>query len=165
MADAVPENAGIEATAVTITRNTDTTTDLVVDLASDDTSEATVPATATIPAGHDRVTVFLDAVDDADADGPQTVTIAASATSFVSGADSLIVTDVESDPVGDWVWYDTNGDGVQDAGEAGVAGAVVELFESTDGIVGNADDVSRGVDITDSQGHYQLAGLTDGLNY
>jgi hypothetical protein len=165
MADSVPENAGIEATAVTITRNTDPTADLVVNLTSSDTSEATVPATATIPAGHGRVTVYLDAVDDTGADGPQNVTITATATSFTSGADSLIVTDVESDPLGDRVWYDTNGDGIQDAGEVGVAGAVVELFESTDAIVGNQDDVSRGFDITDSQGHYQLAGLIDGHSY
>ena len=43
LADSVAENAGIEATVVTIRRNTDPTADLVVNLTSDDTSEATVP--------------------------------------------------------------------------------------------------------------------------
>lgn len=165
MADSVPENSGIEATTVTITRNTDTSASLVVDLASSDTSAATVPVIATIPAGHSRVTVPLNAIDDAVVDGPQVATISATAPGFTGGADMLTVTDVESDGLGDRVWYDTNGNGIQDVGELGVPGAVVELFESSDAIVGNVDDVSRGIDITDSLGNYQLAGLVDGSSY
>src|SRR5688572_16065596 len=43
-----------------------------------------------------------------------------------------------SDPkaatIGDRVWNDANGDGIQDAGEAGIAGATVELF-TADGVL------------------------------
>jgi autotransporter-associated beta strand protein len=67
--------------------------------------------------------------------------------------------------VGHLVWNDLNHNGIQDPGEPGVAGAVVEVFQSTDSIVGNADDVSRGVTVTDASGHYSLAGLVDGVNY
>ncbi|HPM82875.1 MAG TPA: dockerin type I domain-containing protein, partial [Candidatus Anammoximicrobium sp.] len=62
-------------------------------LSSSDTTEATVPATATIPAGQSSVTVNLAAVDDTLVDGTQTVTITASATGFSSGSDTLQVTD------------------------------------------------------------------------
>ena len=93
VATSVAEHAGAAATIVTISRNTDTTAALTVNLSSSDTSEATVPATATIPAGQSSVTVNLAAVDDTVVDGTQTVTITASATGFASGSDTLQVTD------------------------------------------------------------------------
>jgi len=67
--------------------------------------------------------------------------------------------------IGDLVWKDVNSNGLQDAGEPGVAGAVVEVFSSTDATIGDGDDVSRGVAIADAEGHYAFAGVPDGLNY
>jgi hypothetical protein len=67
--------------------------------------------------------------------------------------------------VGNFVWNDLNSNGIQDTGEPGVAGAVVELFSSTDGTIGNSDDVSRGIAITDANGNYAFSGVPDGLNY
>jgi ELWxxDGT repeat protein len=67
--------------------------------------------------------------------------------------------------IGDRVWLDSNGNGVQDPGEPGVAGIVVEVMQSPDGIVGNGDEFSWGVTVTDSTGHYSLGGLATGLNY
>ncbi|MCX5672131.1 MAG: hypothetical protein NTU94_12505 [Planctomycetota bacterium] len=63
------------------------------------------------------------------------------------------------------VWADLNGNGIRGAGEPGVAGAVVEIFSSTDGTIGNADDVSRGLAVTGSDGRYAFSGLPEGLNY
>jgi hypothetical protein len=63
------------------------------------------------------------------------------------------------------VWLDENQNGLRDLGEAAVAGAVAEVFASQDAVIGNDDDVSRGVAITDDQGRYQLQGLTPGVNY
>ena len=77
LADSISENAGDSATQVIITRNTDTTSPLVVSLLSDDVSEASVPPTATIPAGQTSVTVPVGAVDDLIFDGDQPVTISA----------------------------------------------------------------------------------------
>ena len=34
--------------------------------------------------------------------------------------------------IGDRVWLDANGNGVQDAGESGMAGVTVELFDGDD---------------------------------
>ncbi len=93
----VAENAGAAATTVVITRNTETAAAQIVNLSSSDTTEATVPLTATILAGQTSVTVDLAAVDDAIADGTQTVTITASAAGFTSGSDTLNVTD--NDPL------------------------------------------------------------------
>jgi hypothetical protein len=89
----VPENGG--TSAATVTRSPGTSSALTVALTSSDTTEATVPATVTIPDGSDSATFTVTAVDDGLADGPQTVTITASAIGAVSGSDSLEVLDNE----------------------------------------------------------------------
>ena len=68
--------------------------------------------------------------------------------------------------VGSWVWNDLNANGVQEAGngEPGVAGVAVELFSSTDSVVGNADDVSLGTATTNAEGMYSFNGLSEGLS-
>jgi hypothetical protein len=67
--------------------------------------------------------------------------------------------------VGNLVWNDLSSNGIQDAGEPGVAGAAVEIFRSPDSICGNPDDVSVGQAITDANGNYSLGGLADATNY
>jgi hypothetical protein len=42
---------------------------------------------------------------------------------------------------------------------------VVEVFSSTDTTIGNADDVSRGLAVTDANGSYALGGVPAGFNY
>ena len=39
----------------------------------------------------------------------------------------------------------SNGDGVRSPDEPGLAGAVVEVWSTEDGVAGNSDDVSRGL--------------------
>ena len=63
------------------------------------------------------------------------------------------------------VWQDVNHDGIRGSGEPPVAGAVVEIYSSTDTAIGNADDVLRGTAITDATGHYSFTGVLQGLNY
>ncbi|WP_308409811.1 SdrD B-like domain-containing protein, partial [Zhihengliuella halotolerans] len=60
--------------------------------------------------------------------------------------------------IGDFVWDDTNADGVQDAGESGVQGVVVNLLDAEGNVVEDAagDPVS---DTTDENGLYGLNGL------
>jgi hypothetical protein len=58
--------------------------------------------------------------------------------------------------VGNSVWNDLNGNGIQDAGEPGVGGAVVELWDS--GAV-------RQTAVTDAAGSYSLSGLLAGTSY
>ncbi len=82
------------STTATISRNDfDRSQPLTVTLASSDTTEASVPATVTIPAGQAAATVTVNAVDDIVVDGTQSVTISATATSYVSGSAALSVTD------------------------------------------------------------------------
>lgn len=56
--------------------------------------------------------------------------------------------------LGDYVWEDLNGDGIQDLGEPGVSGAMVELLDSGDNVVDTA--------VTDADGEYLFEGLWPG---
>ncbi|MRW93681.1 hypothetical protein GJ699_27170 [Duganella sp. FT80W] len=58
--------------------------------------------------------------------------------------------------LGDTVWYDTNRNGVQDSGEAGVAGVKVTLLDA------NGQAVGASV-TTDANGHYQFSNLKPGI--
>jgi protocatechuate 3,4-dioxygenase beta subunit len=65
--------------------------------------------------------------------------------------------------LGDFVWSDTNANGVQDSGEAGVAGVGVQLINlGTDGQLGTGDDKSAGSTTTDGFGKYLFSGLAPG---
>ena len=59
--------------------------------------------------------------------------------------------------LGDLVWYDTDEDGIQDAGEAGVAGIVVDLY--ADVCTGQA----LASDTTNAAGNYLFTDLTPGI--
>ena len=67
--------------------------------------------------------------------------------------------------IGNFEWLDANANGIQDAGEAGMAGGGVELYRTVDLAIGNADDVLVAHTITDATGHYVLGGLVGGSNY
>ncbi len=90
------ENLGAFAATGSISLSAVLTTDLIVTLASSDTSEATLPATITIVAGQTSSPTFpITAMDDLDFDGPQLVTITASAAGFTNVTSILSVTDNE----------------------------------------------------------------------
>ncbi|RXK62480.1 hypothetical protein ESA94_05620 [Lacibacter luteus] len=65
--------------------------------------------------------------------------------------------------LGNFVWYDRNNNGVQDAGEPGIAGATVKLYADA-----NLDNIADGAALqtttTDANGIYSFTGLTPG-NY
>jgi hypothetical protein len=92
----IAENAGAGAATLTVSRsNTDINQSLTVQLTSNDTSEANLPASVVIPVGSTRITVGVDAVDDAIFDGSQSVTITAQASAYASASLSLTVTDFQ----------------------------------------------------------------------
>lgn len=67
--------------------------------------------------------------------------------------------------LGNRVWYDLNNNGLQDAGELGVAGVTVTLLDAgADGIVGNGDDGASRTTLTNALGEYLFGGLPAG-NY
>ena len=69
---------------------------MTVLIQTSDATEANVQNIATIPAGLDSVTVFVDAVDDTLLDGIQIVSFQAFATGFQSGTTQLAVSDIEN---------------------------------------------------------------------
>ena len=75
------------------------TTNLTVSLLSSDTTELTVPLSMTIFAGQTSGTFSPTVIDDTEVDGPQTVTVTASAFGFSNGATNMIVNDNESPPI------------------------------------------------------------------
>ena len=67
--------------------------------------------------------------------------------------------------IGNRIWNDANGDGIQEAGEAVFSGITVQLFSNgADGIPGNADDVLLATTTTSANGEYYFnaANVTDG---
>ncbi|MCL6484678.1 MAG: carboxypeptidase regulatory-like domain-containing protein, partial [Janthinobacterium lividum] len=58
--------------------------------------------------------------------------------------------------IGDRVWFDANGNGTQDAGEAGMSGVKVNLFDASGTVVASAT--------TDASGNYLFSNLMPG-NY
>ncbi len=59
--------------------------------------------------------------------------------------------------IGDYVWSDLDRDGLQDAGEPGVAGVTVTLFNAANQPIGSA--------ITDGNGFYQISNVPAGTGY
>jgi hypothetical protein len=104
-----------------------------------------------------------DDLKDADANFAGTSTLATTATtvtySLKTGEDNLsvdmgIVPAAGTNALGNFVWNDTNGNGRQDAGEPGVQGVTVTLY--------NNAGVAIAVTTTDKNGAYAFVGLPDG---
>jgi uncharacterized repeat protein (TIGR01451 family) len=64
--------------------------------------------------------------------------------------------------VGDTVWYDADGDGLQDAGEPGLPGVVLELTGTDGRPVTDVDGATVGPVTTDADGAYLFTGLLPG---
>ncbi|MDJ0633337.1 MAG: SdrD B-like domain-containing protein, partial [Xenococcaceae cyanobacterium MO_188.B29] len=68
--------------------------------------------------------------------------------------------------LGDKVFLDTDGDGIQDVGESGVSGVTVTLTGGgDDGLISTTGDNSTATVTTDSSGNYSFTGLTPGAEY
>lgn len=92
------EGAGVMAATGTVTRTGDISMELTVSLSASDESELAVQLTVIIPAGQGMATFDIMALDDADQDGDQSVTITASADGLFSGTTTVTVEDDE-DPI------------------------------------------------------------------
>ncbi|MDY7092237.1 MAG: SdrD B-like domain-containing protein, partial [Acidobacteriota bacterium] len=72
---------------------------------------------------------------------------------------------VANGSIGNFVWYDANGDGIfnEDPG-SGLGGVVLTLTEAgDDGVLGTGDDVTVGTTVTDAGGVYDFLNLPSGL--
>lgn len=78
-----------------------------------------------------------------------------------SGSNNLTVdAGMRQASIGDFVWNDGNGDGVQDAGEPGLAGVTVYVDRNSPGILDGDDPFA----VTDSNGMYRIDGLASGTH-
>lgn len=76
---------------------------------------------------------------------------------------ALVTTDVEgSSDIGDLIWNDTNKNGIQDNGESGKPGVVVELWQIDPN---GGPDIQVGTTTTDANGNYLFGGLDPGSYY
>lgn len=65
-----------------------------------------------------------------------------------------------SGKIGDFVWFDVNGNGIQDIDEMGINGVSVELFDAAMNMVGTVNTFTGGP--LNQPGYYQLEGLCAG---
>ncbi|MCO5067491.1 MAG: isopeptide-forming domain-containing fimbrial protein [Kiritimatiellae bacterium] len=90
---------------------------------------------------------------DSDADP---ITGATIQTTLVSGENDLTwdVGIFRRASLGDFVWHDVDGNGIQDAGETGIVNVVVNLLDASSNIVATT--------VTDSSGYYSFTNLLPG---
>lgn len=69
--------------------------------------------------------------------------------------------------LGDYVWFDSNGNGIQDAGETGIGGVEVKLYLDNGTVPNQVDagDTLVRTTTTDSSGHYLFSGIAAGQQY
>jgi len=109
--------------------------------------------TATLPAG-------LDNTYDEDGNLDDTVTVTLPLSTDHLTADFGYA---GSASIGDFVWWDLNADGAQDAGEPGIPGVeVTVVWAGRDGTIGTGDDISYPT-ATDASGGYLMENLPAGL--
>ncbi len=67
---------------------------------------------------------------------------------------------MESGAIGDFIWYDANGNGIEDVGEPGIGNVTVDLYVDTDnnGVYSGGDTLVDST-VTDSNGGYLFTGL------
>ncbi len=89
---------------------------------------------------------------------------AVNATAIVDGADNFTidfgfyVRPIQTFSIGDWVWEDSNKNGIQDDGELGIPGVRVELWQGDEPISTTTTNDSQ----DRKKGNYIFDGLTNG---
>ncbi|MDA1052496.1 MAG: tandem-95 repeat protein [Planctomycetota bacterium] len=112
-----------------------------------------------LPAGFDAFTNLNAGVDDTTDSDANPVTERANVT--LGATDDLTIDAgfYKFGSIGDFVWHDLDGNGLQDPGEPGLAGVEVELRDAT-----NTSKIGSSV-FTDANGLYQFTGLPPGEFY
>jgi LPXTG-site transpeptidase (sortase) family protein len=125
----------------------------------------------TAPTGYELTTQNAGADDTVDSDA--NASTGQTGTVVLSSGDNNLTLDAGLTPVfsvGNRVWFDVDNGSDIDAGEVGVSGVTVQIYNAAgtteilvgpDGVLGTADDAAGGVS-TDATGHYLFSGLTAG---
>jgi uncharacterized repeat protein (TIGR01451 family) len=81
-------------------------------------------------------------------------------------ASDTVLDPVVRGTIGDRIWLDTDGDGIQDIGEEGIANVEVSIYSvGGDGVPGGGDDVLVATTTTDANGKYLFNNLPPGTYY
>ena len=113
-----------------------------------------------MPTGYTFTSADAGANDALDSDAnvstgrTDTITLAAGDHNPTLDA-GIFVDDTQPASLGDYVWHDTNEDGVQDTGEPGISGVTVRLIDP-------ATDTVLDTTTTDGSGYYGFTGLAPG---
>lgn len=84
----------------------------------------------------------------------------------VTDVDFGYTTSSETASIGNTLWLDGDGDGLQSSSEPGLAGVTIQLFDAgPDGVIGGGDDVLVATAVTDASGGYDFPGLEPGNYY
>jgi uncharacterized surface anchored protein len=121
-----------------------------------DVNAGTYSVTVQAPAGYVATQQGQGGNDATDSDinaSGSTAPIALAPGATNNNADAGLYRPVS---LGDTVWYDSNRNGVQDSGEAGVAGVRVTLLDAS------GNPVAGATATTDASGHYQFSNLKPG---
>ncbi len=122
-------------------------------------SSETVMASFDIPAGSLAGTTELGARFRLFAEAPSIPTLASTGLAVGGEVEDYIFTFARSS-IGDRVWLDVDGDGVQDIGEPGLSGVTAELWlDDGDGIFNSGTDTLVTTTVTDASGNYLFDGL------
>ncbi len=129
----------------------------------------TITYRAAMPFGDETIEVVASTEINNTADVPHYFGVAPA--DQVSGIDyrdydnvtaDVVYVELDLASIGDRVWFDVDGDGVQDADEPPLAGVrLTAVYFGADGLFGTADDETA-VRTTDSQGNYFVRDLPGG---
>ncbi|NNM29891.1 MAG: hypothetical protein HKO57_10230, partial [Akkermansiaceae bacterium] len=135
-------------------------------------SRAPVTYTVKVEASSLPAGLVLTGDPDATADGEHPVTIADGdeylaadfGYNWVPAGDSSAPASGATGAIGDRVWNDADGDGLQDPGESGIGGVTVSLLtdDNGDGIYGGTGDNAAATTTTAPDGSYIFDGLSAG---
>ena len=90
-------------------------------------------------------------MNDVDGGNPNSIAVTLAPGASSTGNDFV---DERTAAIGDKVWLDKNANGIQDAGEAGIAGVAVKLLDGNGSVVGTST--------TDANGNYLFSNLAPG---
>lgn len=169
---------GSQEGCFTITRYGDLNQSLTVTFEIDGTATegedyAMVVRSVTFDSGEAAADVIVMNWDDGIADDAETVSLTLDPIAGVSivGSPEFTITIEDSIPgipptippppvsIGNFVWLDSNHDGMQNDGEPGIEGVVVKLYRAPGGYLGEMVQTT----ITDAQGHYLFSGFEEGV--
>ena len=103
-------------------------------------------------------------IADADGGNPDSISLVLASGQSKTGQD--FEDRLVKAAIGNFVWLDVDGDGVQDVGEPGLPNVTVRLYHAgPNGVVGGGDDVLVATQLTDANGNYLFDGIGVGTYF